>query len=261
MKVRIAVVQPRIKAGDEASNLRNAKKVLLGIRGKADIVLFPEQFLTGPVGKKTGTLKSEKEYIDDLAPLAKAAKTDIAFGLIVNGNGTALNRAYYIDRNGKVLGRYTKSNLWHSETDQVKKGKSINVFRTRFGMVSLVICWDIMDDVLFRRIAKRKAEIILCPALWWKGSSSPGIKRDREFSRKFVDAMCLSKAYGNNAVIAFSNAAGILRFDGFSDASIGNSQVAVPFAGYVARINGSRQGVAIASVDMGILKEAAGYFG
>jgi predicted amidohydrolase len=261
MKIRIAVMQPSIARHDIRANMAKTEKMLKRIGGKADIALFPEQFLTGPVGSKVKMLDYEKNYLSDLAKLAKRYGIDMAFGLIVKNGGAkkAANRAYYIDRQGRTLASYTKSNLWPKERKQVERGTKASVFKTRFGKVSLILCWDMMDGALLRKIKAKRAEIILCPSLWWRGSGSPGMKYDGEFAKKFVDALCTARAYENNAVIAFSNAAGTIRFEGFSDESIGNSQVTAPFAGILAKKGGNREGIAIAAVDTKILKEAKEY--
>lgn len=63
-----------------------------------------------------------------------------------------VNVAYWIDRNGDILGQYQKKNLWHSERPIFEKGLlPHDVFETEFGRTGLLVCWDVMCKLFFHK--------------------------------------------------------------------------------------------------------------
>ena len=90
----------------------------------AQLAVLPEYHLTGwvPDDPKFSTLCSQWQlYLDKYCDLAKTHNICIVPGTIVErhqNNGEAkdqlINRAYFIDNQGEVLGSYQKKNLWYS---------------------------------------------------------------------------------------------------------------------------------------------------
>lgn len=148
----------------------------------ADVIVFPEYFLTGATHgawhsvKRSPALQGHDiaPWVKDVADIAAAHDIAIVTGSVVQlrafaqGDTTQhglYNTTYFVDRKGTVCGIYTKRNLWHAErailagaTDQthpLEDQAAAFVFETRRGLVvrsAMVMCWDLMFPEAFRRM-------------------------------------------------------------------------------------------------------------
>jgi predicted amidohydrolase len=100
-----------------------------------------------------------------LGELARAKHAYVAAGLYERERGAAYNTAVLIDREGKLVGRYRKVFLPRGEMVQLTPGNEFPVFRTDFGTVGMMICYDVYYTEPARQLAQRGAEIILLP-IW-----------------------------------------------------------------------------------------------
>jgi predicted amidohydrolase len=107
---------------------------------------------------------------------AKENKVNINIGSLLlreKNKKKLVNRSFLINDKGKIVKRYDKIHMFdvniskqetHRESDTFQAGKSIallNINKVRFGFS---ICYDLRFPNLFRKLAKRGAEIILMPA-------------------------------------------------------------------------------------------------
>ena len=74
------------------------------------------------------------------------------------------NTAVLIDREGRLVGRYRKVYLPREEIEGgLTAGSDFPVFKTDFGMLALMICWDVQYTDVARELALQGAEIIAMP--------------------------------------------------------------------------------------------------
>jgi predicted amidohydrolase len=145
---------------------------------KADVALLPEGITIVGTGK---TYADVAEPIpgpttERLGELAKRKNTWLVAGIIERERQTIYNTAVLIDREGRVAGRYRKVYLPREEIEGgITPGSDYPVFRTDFGTVGLMICWDIQFADPARALALRGAEMILVPI--WGGSEPLGKAR------------------------------------------------------------------------------------
>ena len=147
--------------------------------GKAgsDIVVLPEFF--NSKGMKpwfTGDVESIHKEIAEKVPggkstklltaYAKKYKMYIAASLLEDGNGKYYNTAALIDRNGKVVGKYRKSHLPSGEEKYCSPGNDLPVFKTDFGTVGMLVCYDLNFPETSMTLALKGAELILWPTMW-----------------------------------------------------------------------------------------------
>jgi predicted amidohydrolase len=260
MKARLAVVQFRTRVHDPAANLGRLETFLRRARARgADIVVFPEDFITGPVRQRTDLIDQAGEYLRTFRTLAARYRIDVVAGSIIErvGRKRAQNACYYIDARGRVLGRYAKVNLWLSERPYLVPGSAPEVVRTRFGRVGLTICWDLAFPELYRTYARQGAEI-LCNVAWWSlQDAGPGLRLAPDSEKLFINACCAARAFEEEAVVVFANAAERWTLGGKRYRSAGQSQVTVPFRGALARIDDDREGMIVQDVDSRVLTLAA----
>ena len=257
MKVKIAVVQFKIKQFSPEENLKKAEEFVKAASGKADVIIFPEYFIFGPLFGKVEYADGEKIYCKHFQKLAKKYKIDIVPGSIIERRKNGVyNTTYYIDSRGRIKGEYRKINLWHPERRYISPGNKVSVFNTKFGKVGLIICWDLAFPEIFRAMARKGVNIVFCPSLWSMNDCGIGSKYNKNSEIVFVDSACISRAFENEIIMVFCNSAGRIKFGKYELIYIGHSQITMPFIGVVKRLNHNREEMFIQEVDTNILKDA-----
>ena len=257
MKFKIAVVQFSITPFAPEQNLRKAERFIQEAAGQADLIVFPEDFVTGPLSSNADYADYDGKYVRHFQQLALSYGIDLVCGSIIEGDQHGLyNTTSYIEKNGKIRGRYRKVNLWHPERPYLTAGREIPVFSTRLGRVGLVICWDLMFPEVFRAMVAQGVEMVICPSYWCFEDAGVGLKHDAHAEITLVNALCVTRAFENGVILAYANAA-----DGVDPAAeeehlIGQSQVAVPFKGALTVLRHNQEAMFIQEVDTEILDEA-----
>jgi predicted amidohydrolase len=238
-------------------NLRRAEHFIKEAASQAHIIVFPEDFITGPLSGQKAFADYEKRYVQYFQQLASHYSIDIVPGTIIEGDHTGLyNTTYYIDKTGTIRGRYQKVNLWLPERSYITPGKEISVFNTSYGKVGLIICWDLMFPEVFRAMLKQDVEIVICPSYWCFEDAGEGIKHDPTSEVKLVNALCVTRAFENEIILVYTNAAGRLNFEGVEETLIGRSQITVPFRGVLKLLDHNKEAMFLQEVDTAILRDA-----
>lgn len=259
MKFKIAVVQFKITTHEPETNLRRMAGFMRKARASgADIVVFPEGVTAKNMRERLDLADRKGRYLNRIREMARKTRIDTVFSLIRRTDkGKIFNTCYYIDRNGKVLCAYDKVNLWLTERSYIEFGKQARVFKTRFGTFGLSICWDLFFPELYRKMARMGAEVVFCPAFWQYLDAGPGQAIEPDAEVKGVNAAVVSRAFENEFIMVFCNAAGPhVNIGGRKDALIGRCQIAVPFKGVLRRFDHNREAMFIQEVDTSILKLA-----
>ena len=257
MFLKIAVVQFAIDQFNPQKNLAKAEQFIEEASTENDLIVFPEDFILGPLSGKSEYADYDGHYITFFQKLALKYHIDIVPGSIIESDFTGLfNTTYYIDRSGEILGRYRKVNLWLPERSYITPGSNISVFDTRFGRVGLIICWDLIFPEVFRAMVKQKVEIVICPSYWCYEDAGNGILHDPDSEVKLVNALCISRAFENEIVLVYANAAGRLHGDENIETLIGQSQVTVPFKGVLKSLSHNREEMFSQEIDTAILADA-----
>lgn len=258
MKFKIAVAQLKIKILSPEYNLKRIETYIRkASNAKANIVIFPEDCVVGMVFGKAIPADSKGKYRKHFQHLAKKYNIDIVTGSIIEKeNSNIYNTAYYVDSNGKVKGKYRKINLWHLERHDIKPGKKVSVFNTKYGRIGLIICWDLAFPEIFRKIVKKGADIVICTSYWCHEDAGKGLEYDSKSELKFVDSLCVARAYENEIIMVYCNAAGEVGSGKKKDTLIGHSQIAVPFKGAIKKLNHNKEAMFVQEVETSLLKSA-----
>src|SRR6516225_1436127 len=113
MFFKIAVVQFAINQLNHQQNLARAEQFIAEASTENDLIVFPEDFILGPLNGKSEYADYDGRYVKVFQKLASKYHIDIVPGSIIEGDSTRLfNTTYYIDRSGEIQGRYRKVNLW-----------------------------------------------------------------------------------------------------------------------------------------------------
>jgi len=258
MKFKIAVVQLEIKQFAPDENLAKAEEFIKkAAHADADIVVFPEDFVTGPDMGREEYVDFKGKYRTHFQQLAKKYSVAIVPGSIVEGDYTGWhNTTYFIDAKGDVKGKYRKVNLWLPERIYLTPGNHICVFNTKWGKIGLIICWDLIFPEIFRRMVARGVNIVICTSYWCKKDAGIGLKHDEHAEIKNVNSLCIARAFENEIILVYCNAAGKLRYNKIDDELIGQSQITVPFKGCIKKLDHNKEDMFVAEVDTAVLKDA-----
>ncbi|HVO11830.1 MAG TPA: carbon-nitrogen hydrolase family protein [Vicinamibacteria bacterium] len=99
-----------------------------------------------------------------LGGLARQKHAWVVAGLYEREGAIVYNTAVLIDREGRLAGRYRKVYLPREEVEGgLTAGSAYPVFRTDFGTVGLMVCWDTNFADPARALALAGAEVLLVP--------------------------------------------------------------------------------------------------
>jgi predicted amidohydrolase len=138
---------------------------------KPDIVCLPEGITVVGNGKSYAEVGETVPgpTTQTLGSLAKRLNTYIVAGLYERVGSVIYNTAVLIDRDGQFAGKYRKTHLPREEVEAgLTPGNDYPVFKTDFGTVGIMICWDLQFPEPARAMALKGAEVILLPI--WGGS-------------------------------------------------------------------------------------------
>jgi predicted amidohydrolase len=173
--VRVLTVKHRPQqTASAAASLEEFCRIVEGAASrKPDIVCLPEGVTV------VGTGRSYADVAESLAGPstrrlgATAAKLSsyIVAGVYEKSGDLIYNTAVLIDRQGNLAGSYRKTHLPYEEVEGgITAGDSYPVFRTDFGTIGILICWDSQFPEPWRAMASRGAELFLLPI--WGGSET-----------------------------------------------------------------------------------------
>lgn len=217
------------------------------------------------------TAEKALEYRQKYQKLAAELHINICAGTVVfqapshnsdPSRPALLNTSDFIDHNGRLLGSYTKTNLWIPERQTLtasveytrRFGEQGNthqnphrVIDTPLGPVGILVCWDLAFPEAFRQLVLAGAKIIIMPSYWGSSDmSSEGLAYNKDCEKMFVQNALVSRAFENTAAIIYCNAGGPAQ-EGF----FGCSQVVLPIVGTVpGSFSDSEEGMRIVDVDM-----------
>ena len=229
MQIAIALVQFNIAPCDSELNLTRMETFIRqASKQGAQLVVFPEDAINGPLTGQTAFVEQAENYLATCQAFAVKYGVDLVPGTWTVQEGTALyNTAYYINKDGTVAGTYRKIHLWETEKAKLTPGKQVSVFPTTHGLVGMIICWDISFPLLFTEMVRQGARLVISPTYW---SFPRSVETDDEINDEIhlIDSLCMTRAFDNNLVFAYCNAAGELKSDGWDAVLSGRSQITHP---------------------------------
>ena len=199
--IRIALHCANPRLGDVAANVEAVAKAVAG--GKADLVVFPEMFLTGyNIGDDVQrlALKLDDERLEPIRKAAKKAKAHVvAGGPFTPRRGLTHNSAFCMTPDGTTT-TYDKRSLATFTTFQeglfFGAGRTSPIWQTELGTIGLSICYDLFFPEFQRRQALAGADILL------NISASPTT------SQRFFETLFPARAVENASFMLYTNCVG-----------------------------------------------------
>jgi predicted amidohydrolase len=237
MELTIALVQTEIAPMDPLKNLARMEDFVAMAKGRrADLVVFPEDAVCGPLGGQTAFVQYAPEYLARMQALAAKYAVDLVPGTwTVADSGLLFNQAHYINADGTLAGIYRKVTLWETERLHLTPGTAASVFPTRFGMVGMIVCWDISFPAMFADMVAQSVELVVCPSYWSFPPKALGSAEQQDDEILLIDSLCTTRAFENNILLAYCNAAGTLQQPGSAAVLSGRSQVTHPLQKVLAK--------------------------
>jgi predicted amidohydrolase len=173
--VSVAVVnlKPRDTGSAAESVGRFLEVVDRSVTAKADVILLPEGITVVGTGKSfpqvAETIPGPTTKL--LGAMAKKKNSYLVAGMYERDGAAIYNTAVLLDRQGEVAGKYRKVYLPREEIEGgLTPGNDYPVFRTDFGTVGILICWDSQYADPARALALNGAELLLMPI--WGGNET-----------------------------------------------------------------------------------------
>ena len=147
-------------------------------RAGSDIMLLPECFNVkglsqwfrpeGPelVKKELAEKIPGGKTLEVVSKYAKKYSMYIAACLVEKDGGKYYNTIALVDRKGKVAGKYRKTHLPEGEERYFTPGNSLPVFKTDFGTIGFLTCYDLNFPEAAISLSLKGAEMILWPTMW-----------------------------------------------------------------------------------------------
>jgi predicted amidohydrolase len=164
VRVATVTVHPH-NAADSLGEYLHAIDAIAG--EKPDIVCLGEEMLLSGSSKPYSSVAEEipGPSTRRLGEVARKYNLYIVAGLTEREGHTDYNTAVLIDRRGNVAGKYHKVYLPREEIEGgLTPGVGCPVFKTDFGTIGLMICWDAEYTDPARAMGVQGAEILFVPA-------------------------------------------------------------------------------------------------
>ncbi len=255
-QVTLALIQMSVSA-DAKANLANAIKRIGEAAAKgAQIVCLPELFRSLYFCQEEDASNfSLAEAIpgETTAALSRAARKSgvviIAGVFEKRARGLYHNSAVVIDADGRLLGTYRKMHIpddphFYEKFYFAPGDLGFKAYKTRYGTIGILICWDQWYPEAARLTALRGAQILFYPTAI---GSLPGEERAAKEMRAAWETIQRSHGIANGVFVAAVNRVGA---EGEMD-FWGSSFVSGPFGEVIAKAGPSRDEILIAKCDLG----------
>ena len=167
VKIKIAICQMFVLDGDRAGNfIRNENAISEARKAGAEIVCLPETAILGWVNPDAHQRAYPIPGKDSahLCELAKKYRVYLCAGLEEKDGKRLYDSAILTDDKGKILLKHRKINIMPElMTPPYTPGSKVNIEKTRFGKIGILICADTHDDKILGRMAALKPDLLLVP--------------------------------------------------------------------------------------------------
>ncbi len=150
-ELNICAVQLNIKWEDYHENLTRVKHFIKKHASHANLIIFPEMFLTGFSMNTSIAIEQNHEYVQQIIQLSKFYNISICGSLMIKDNNAFFNRFLYIKANGDLY-TYDKRHLFRMANEHLTytAGRKRINFEEQSFKISPFICYDLRFPVWMR---------------------------------------------------------------------------------------------------------------
>jgi predicted amidohydrolase len=172
-EITVATVQMKPELGEVEDNLVKMSEFVTKIASqqKIDLILFPELITSGyELGVKFTQVAqlTPGPTVNLMAQRAQQLGVYIGFGLVTKERVESIlyDTAVLIGPDGELIGEYHKIHLKGEERMAFREGYRMPVFETEFGMLGLILGWDLAFPEVARSLVLDGAELLCALASW-----------------------------------------------------------------------------------------------
>ena len=259
-KVKIGLVQMSMSENQQDNISKAVKMIAEAAEKGARIICLPELFSTRYFCQEQNNDNFELaekipgKITDALAEIARKKKVVIIAGIFEKRSaGVYNNSAAVIDSSGDILGIYRKMHIPEDPVDYHEKlyfapGEKFMSFKTEYGEIGVLICWDQWFPEAARITAMKGAKIIFYPtAIGWDPEDS---KEKKEIQSSAWETIQRSHGIANGVFIASANRVG-------KEGNIdfwGSSFISGPFGEIISKAGNNSEEILVAECDLDAVK-------
>lgn len=240
-EITVATVQMQPVLGQMEENLARMGEAIRRIATEqpVDLIVFPELATTGyEAGPRFPQMAQlvPGPTVNFIGQRAAEYGVHVAFGMVTKEKVESIlyNSAVLIGPDGEVVGQYRKIHLRGEERMAFRSGFRLLPFETDFGLVGLMIGWDLAFPEVARSLVLEGAELLGVLANW----EEPHQAEWRTY--------LLARACENGVFIAAANRVGTEPSYTF----FGQSGIIGPQGRIYATVNEPIEGYAMARIDL-----------
>ena len=240
-EVRVAVAQMHPLLGESEENLVKMSQFIerISTEQPVDIIVFPELVTSGYECGVRFTELAERvpgPTVNLLAQRASDFGVHVVFGMVAKTQVESViyDAAVLIGPDGEVIGQYNKVHLRGEERMAFRAGYRYLVLEAEFGLVGLMLGWDLAFPEVARSLALEGAELLCVCANWER----PNLEEWRTYN--------LARAYENAIFVAAANRIG----EEPSYTFFGHSMIVGPRGEVYATLDEEIEGYIVAKIDL-----------
>ena len=146
---------------------------------KPDLIVLTEHFHNAavPGSEKDQGIAADHEIVQQIAAAAKSLHANVICPIRQRRGNRSFNTALWLDRTGRVAGRYDKIHPTESEIDEGVTCGAVepSILNMDFGRVGVQICFDLNWPAGWSALRKAGAEIIAWPSAYAGGRPLPAM--------------------------------------------------------------------------------------
>jgi len=258
---RVALIQMSMEA-DTSKNLRKAKEfVIQAAKNDSKIICLPEMYKSLYFCQKEEheffklAEKLDGESFQEFSKIAKKFKSVIIVPIFEKRtNGLYHNSLIVIDEKGELSGFYRKMHipddpLYYEKFYFTPGDTGFQSFKTKYGNIGTLICWDQWFPEGARITALKGAEILFYPtAIGWHPSEK---EKYGQAQRDSWITIQRSHAIANGVFVAAVNRVGYEKVDDKSDGIIfwGSSFICDPQGRIIVQASEDKEEILYADLD------------
>ncbi|HZV73374.1 MAG TPA: nitrilase-related carbon-nitrogen hydrolase [Conexibacter sp.] len=160
--MRVALAQLTSAPGDVAANVAKVRETV-GAHCGADLVVFPELFLSGYLLDAIGELASDLDGAELAAVrgAAAAAGSAVVLGVAERWDGAVANSAVLVAADGAIAGVYRKTHLFGAERDAFVAGDRLEPIELGGCRLGPMICFDVEFPEVARTLLLDDADALV----------------------------------------------------------------------------------------------------
>jgi omega-amidase len=191
-KIRVAQIKVYPDKGRIEANHIKLMKILADIEKEheVDVVVTPEGFLDGYVATEKSVTKNDmvkyaiepltSRYTQFVSDWAKRNEAWLIYGCARKAANGVFNTALIYNRRGSLVGMYDKLHLQRHDNKYIP-GKSLNVYKSDFGLFGVMICADRRWPETARTLTLQGARVIFNPTYGMHGDLNLCMMRTRSY--------------------------------------------------------------------------------